>query len=263
LAPLSLHDALPICAPAAEAAVARLPGPIRIDRHNPHGPTPPLADHGPICALVARFGLAAVAPLKRRVEDASAEVRFYVALALAELGGEGAIPQVADLLFDRDASVRRAAGDALARLGESAARGTVIESLRGELPGPERERQRTAADALGALGDVASVPRLIELVKHDDNMVQSAARRALVAITKQDYGTSRWRWRGWWDRHRSEARAEWLFEGLGHSEDDIRRSSAEELRRMFTESFSYHWDAPKRDREEARKRWHDWYRQKQ
>jgi hypothetical protein len=90
--------------------------------------------------------------------------------------------------------------------------------------------------------------------------VQAAARQALLFITKQDYGTSRWRWRGWWDRHKSEAREEWLFEGLGHSDDTIRASAADELRRLYPESFGYHWDGPKREREEARKRWLDWYR---
>ncbi len=181
-------------------------------------------------------------------------------LALGEIGRDQKIALVGDRLFDADASVRKVAVDVLHRLPESDARRAIIESLRGELPGPELQRQRMAADALGALGDAQSVPRLIELVKHDDAGLNAAARRALVAITKQDYGNSRWRWRGWWDRHKNVPRAEWLFEGLGHAQEEVRASSAEELRRVSPEQFGYHWDAPKREREESRRRWLEWYR---
>jgi hypothetical protein len=244
----------------AEMAVERLPGPIRIDRASYRGLTPPLADHGPICALVARFGNLAVPALERRVGEGSADVRFYATVALGELARDAALPLLSQRLFDRDAGVRKAAIDALVRMPASPARTAQIESLRGELPGPERERQRNASQALGALGDAASVPRLIELVKNDDPGLQDAARKALLAITKQDFGTSRWRWRGWWDRHKTEPREDWLFEGLGHGDDEVRASAAEELKRIHTEHFGYHWDAPKREREDARKRWLDWYR---
>jgi hypothetical protein len=127
-------------------------------------------------------------------------------------------------------------------------------------PGPDLDKQRMSADALGALGDALSVPRLIELVKHDDSALQAAARRALIAITKQDFGASRWRWRSWWERHRNEPRVEWMFEGLAHSEEEVRGSAADELRRMFPDHFGYHRDAPKREREESRRKWLEWYR---
>jgi hypothetical protein len=244
----------------AELAVARLPGPLRIDRASYRGLTPPLAEHGPLLALVARFGDLALPALERRLGESNADVRYYATLALGEIGRGQKLPLVGERLFDSDAVVRRVAVDVLHRLPESDARRAIIESLRGELPGPELPRQRMAADALGALGDAPSVPRLIELVKHDDVGLHTAARRALVAITKQDFGNSRWRWRGWWDRHKNVPRPEWLFEGLAHAQEEIRASSAEELRRMSPEHFGYHWDAPKREREESRRRWLEWYR---
>src|SRR5205814_1225142 len=103
-----------------------------------------------------------------------------------------------------------------------------------------------AAEALGALRDAPAVPRLIELVKHADEAVVSAARRALVEITKQDFGTSRWRWRSWWERHRDQPRVEWMLEGLGHAEAEVRLSASEELRLLTPDSFGYHFDLPKR-----------------
>ncbi len=244
----------------AELAVARIPGPIRIDRARYRGATPPLADHGPLLALIARFGDEALPALEKRLRDPDAEVRLYVTLALGELGRERYIGLVGTRLFDRDAAVRKVAVEVLLRQADGPDKKSVIESLRGELPGPDAERQHMAADALGYLGDAASVARLIELVKHEHETIRAAAHRALVAITKQDYGTSRWRWRGWWDKHKNEDRTEWLFEGLAHSNDEVRASAAEELRRRFSENFGYHWDAPKRDREDSRKRWLEWYR---
>jgi HEAT repeat protein len=187
-------------------------------------------------------------------------VRYYVALALGAIGVPEAVPALGQRLFDADAGVRHAAMQALRGLPASTELRTLTESLRGELPGPEIARQRFASEALGALRDVPSVPRLIELVKHADDQVVAAARRALVEITKQDFGTSRWRWRSWWERHRHEPRVEWMLEGLGHSEADVRLSASEELRALSNDYFGYHFDLPKREREEARRRWIEWWR---
>ncbi len=257
---ISSDQLVELGARGAELTVARLPGPLRIDRTSYRGPTPPLAEHGPLLALTARFGELAVPFLMQRLGEANPELRFYTTLALGELGRESQLHLVGARLFDHDASVRKVAVDVLTRLPPSEPRTSIIEQLRGELPGPEVDRQRMATDALGALGDPPSVPRLIELVKHDDNALQAAARRALIAITKQDFGTSRWRWRSWWDRHKSEPRVEWMFEGLAHSEELVRGSAHDELRQLFPDQFGYQRDAPKRDREEARKKWLEWYR---
>ena len=108
--------------------------------------------------------------------------------------------------------------------------------------------------------DVTSVPRLIELVKHGDPSVVSAARKALVEVTKQDFGTSRWRWRSWWERHRDQPRVEWMLDGLAHAEPEVRLSAAEELRAVSKKDVGYTFDGPKREREESRKKWIDWMR---
>src|SRR5204863_3182156 len=55
------------------------------------------------------------------------------------------------------------------------------------------------------------------------------ARDELIAITKQDFGTKARRWEAWWEKHKDDDRAEWLFEGLGHKEPRVRASSEEEL----------------------------------
>jgi hypothetical protein len=246
----------------AQAVVAHLPGPLRLDRHALRGPAPPLPEHGPLLAVLARLKVDALKPLLGRLNDPSLEVRYYCTLACGALGVPVLVPALGARLLDADAGVRHAAVTGLAHFGESDELRTLTESLRGELPGPEPIRQRYAAEALGALRDVPSVPRLIELVKHPDPQVVAAARRALIEITKQDFGTSRWRWRGWWDRHRDQSRIEWMLEGLGHTESEVRSSAAEELRTLGEQSFGYQADLPKREREEARRKWIDWWRER-
>jgi len=245
---------------AATALVARLPGPLRLDRHTLRGATPPLAEHGPLLAVLQRLGHTAREALLLRLGDASLEVRYYATLALGELKGNEVVGALGTRLYDPDAGVRRAAVEALAGFSDSPELRALVEQMRGELPGPDVQRQRYAAEALGALRDVTSVPRLIELVKHADQAVVAAARKALVEVTKQDFGTSRWRWRSWWERHRDQPRVEWMLEGLAHAEPEVRLSASEELRSVSKQEFGYAFDGPKREREESRKKWVDWVR---
>jgi hypothetical protein len=247
----------------AEAVVKQMPGPLKIDRHALRGPMPPLAEHGPLLAALGRFGAVAAKPLAARLADPSIEVRFYATLALGPLKVPSTVPALGQRLWDADAGVRNAAATGLARFEIGPEMRALTESLRGELPGPDQQRQQHAAEALGILRDVPSVPRLIELVKHPEAALARVARRALIDITKQDFTNSRWRWRAWWERHRHEPRLEWMLEGLSHNESDVRTSAAEELRALGGgETFGYYADQPKREREEARRRWTEWWRKK-
>jgi hypothetical protein len=245
---------------AATALVARLPGPLRLDRHTLRGATPPLGEHGPFLAVLQRLGQSAREALLLRLSDPALEVRYYATLALGELRSSDVVAPLGTRLYDPDAGVRRAAVEALAQFSDSSELRALVEQMRGELPGPDALRQRYAAEGLGVMRDVPSVPRLIELVKHGDPSVVAAARKALVEITKQDFGTSRWRWRSWWERHRDQPRVEWLLEGLAHAEPEVRLSAAEELRAVSQKDVGYTFDGPKREREESRKKWVDWVR---
>jgi hypothetical protein len=246
---------------AAAALVARLPGPLRLDRHTLRGAPPPLGEHGPLLAVLERMGQTAHDPLLQRLGDASLEVRYYATMALGAFATTDVVMPLGTRLYDPDAGVRRAAVEALKDFPDSPELLALVEQLRAELPGPDLARQRYATEALGVLKDVTAVPRLIELVKHADQTLVDAARKALVEITKQDFGTSRWRWRSWWERHRDEPRVEWMLEGLGHAEAEVRLSAQEELRGLSNdEYFGYTFDGPKREREDARKKWTDWMR---
>jgi hypothetical protein len=111
------------------------------------------------------------------------------------------------------------------------------------------------------VGTVAPVNKA-EVAKLIGRLYSSEAEKArdeLIVITKQDFGTKARRWEAWWERHKDEDRADWLFEGLGHKETRVRASSEEELKKLTGEYFGYHYDLPRREREHARERWKKWW----
>jgi hypothetical protein len=194
-------------------------------------------------------------------EPAAAPVATSTAVAL--------IPPTGPAAFD-NASLCRVAADAHA-LGRIAA----LHALRGRLDRDEvcelaarfrahaaeapPERALAAIVGITELRDRLAVPILIDLVDSKDAELAEAARQALIEITKQDFAKSRRRWRSWMAAHGDEARTDWLFAGLGHKVAEIRFAAAEELWQITGEYFGYHFDAPKREREEARERWHGWW----
>jgi hypothetical protein len=117
-----------------------------------------------------------------------------------------------------------------------------------------------AVVGISELRDRLAVPALIDLVASQDPDLAAAARQALVEITKQDFAAKRRRWRTWFDAHGEEARIEWLFAGLGHKVAEIRFAASEELWQITGEYSGYHYDQPKRERDQARARWHTWWR---
>jgi hypothetical protein len=166
----------------------------------------------------------------------------------------------------------RAAADAY-----GAERISALQALRTRLEHP-RVRELTAAYrtnatsawpavalpaliAIGELRDRLAVPLAIDLVDAEDAELAEVARNALIEITKQDFGGNRRRWRAWLAAHGEEARTDWLFAGLGHKVREIRFAASEELWQITGEYFGYHYDSPRREREQARDRWRDWWRQ--
>lgn len=115
-----------------------------------------------------------------------------------------------------------------------------------------------ASVAVGPATEKRDVLKLIARLAGKGSDVE-AAHTALVAFTKQDLGTKPRRWELWWEKHMDDDRLEWLFEGLSHKTPDIRESAEIELRAITGEYFGYHFDLPRREREDARARWQSWW----
>jgi hypothetical protein len=144
------------------------------------------------------------------------------------------------------------------RLGRPRVR-MLADKLQGDLKGAP-ERAVLAASALGELRDPQAVPALIDALEGPSPVARTAAR-ALVEIAQQDFGQSRKKWLAWWTENKKTDRVAWLLEGLSHRSPEIRFASSEELRLITGEYFGYHFDLPKREREEARERWQQWWYQ--
>jgi hypothetical protein len=136
----------------------------------------------------------------------------------------------------------------------------LAATFRAEAADATSDRALPALVGTTELRDRLAVPVLIDLVDAKDADLAEGARDALVEITKQTFGARRRRWRSWFDAHGDEARVDWLFAGLGHKIPAIRFASSEELWQITGEYFGYHYDLPKREREEARARWQAWWR---
>jgi hypothetical protein len=234
----------------------RFPGRLDIDRYATSGRALRAAQHGPLLALCIRLGVRVIPMLVDKLSSADREVRYYATLCLAEVRAPIAVPGLVGRLFDPDYGVRGAALEALLgyppRDVDSALQ-PVRLALRSDAL-----RARAAAHALGELRDVKSLLDLIDATERD-SATATEAHRALVLITKQDFGTKAKKWRKWFEDNRGRSRIEWMLDGLAHSEPLVRLSAADELKRLTGEYFGYHHDAPKREREEARGRWLKWW----
>ncbi|HEY6176922.1 MAG TPA: hypothetical protein VIX73_20845, partial [Kofleriaceae bacterium] len=116
-----------------------------------------------------------------------------------------------------------------------------------------------ATTAIVELGDTGAIADLIGVIERADRGGDHA-RRALTALTAQDFGASERKWRKWYDAARRRHRVEWLIEGLSHKEDAIRDLAINALRRLTGEYFGYHHDLPRKEREAAAERWAAWWR---
>jgi Type II secretion system (T2SS), protein E, N-terminal domain len=136
----------------------------------------------------------------------------------------------------------------------------LTAALRADAASASPERALAAVAAISELRDRLAVPVLIDLVDAKDRDLAEVAREALTEITRQDLGASRRRWRSWLAAHGTEARTDWLFAGLGHKVPEIRFAASEELWQITGQYFGYHFDSPRREREEARDNWRRWWR---
>jgi HEAT repeat protein len=234
----------------------RFPGRLWIDRYHGLGRPVTASQHGPLLMLAVKLGTKATELLLDRMSSDDREIRYYATLVCAEVRAYAAIPGLVARLFDPDYAVRAAALDALIgypprELDEA------LEPVRRALRA-EPAKARAAAHALGQLRDVRGIADLIEALDRDATTAEEA-RRSLVELTKQDFGTKSKKWATWWEKNRDRPRIEWMLDGLAHTEDAVRLSASEELRRLTGEYFGYHYDLPKREREEARMRWMKWW----
>lgn len=235
----------------------RFPGKLHVDRYQVSGRPLRASQYGALLELAVRIGSPVTEVLIEKMGDPHRDIRFYATVCTAELRPRSAVYALVERLFDADYGVRACAIEALVgyplRDLDSA-----LARARHALHSEDPERVLAAANAVSELGDVHALPDLLDTVGRDGRRAEHA-RRALSALTKQDFGTSERKWRRWWDEHKHRHRIEWLIEGLTHKEGSIRQSAADDLRKLTGEHFGYHHDLPRRDRDVAQQRWKQWW----
>ncbi|HMG52408.1 MAG TPA: hypothetical protein VK601_02975 [Kofleriaceae bacterium] len=254
----ALAEAVERSAETLRALGRRFPGALRVDRFTVTGRTLRAAQYGGLLELVIRLGGAASELLIDKMSVAQRDTRFYATVCAVELRPRNAVFALADRLFDQDFGVRAIATEALAGY-PSQELGHALTRARRAVHSTDPDVVAAATGALVALGDVDAIPDLLGVIERADR-AGDHARRALTALTAQDFGASERKWRKWYEAARKRHRVEWLIEGLGHKEDAIRETSINVLRRLTGEYFGYHHDLPRKEREAAAERWAAWWR---
>ena len=146
--------------------------------------------------------------------------RLGAASGLEMLKDPRAVKPLERALFDQAMTVRAAAADALAAIGERTSYKALAEAL--NLPGNYLQGQSLfvrehIVSALGGVGSIGGIDALVGVLQDDDPRVTLAATRSLTQITGITYRdasvgedappseTEVDSWRKWW-AHRSAAR---------------------------------------------------------
>lgn len=241
------------------ALARRFPGKLRVDRFAITGRTLRAAQYGGLLELVIRLGASSADLLIDRMGAPQRDIRFYATVCAAELRPRNAVFVLAERLFDQDFGVRASAVEALAGYPAQDL-GHALVRARRALHSSDPDVIAAASGALVALGDSEAIPDLIGVIERSDRGGEHA-RRALTALTAQDFGASERKWRRWYETARQRHRVEWLIEGLSHKEDAIRENAINTLRRLTGEYFGYHHDLPRKERETSAERWAAWWRE--
>jgi hypothetical protein len=254
----AIVEALERIPETVRALSRRFPGKLRIDRFAVPGRPLPASQYSGLLELVVRLGSAASELLIDKLGSPQRDVRFYAAVCTAELRPRSAVAALAERLFDQDFGVRGSAIEALAGYPLQEL-GHALQRARRAAHSSDADVVAAATGALVALGDTESIPDLIGVIERGDRGGEHA-RRALVALTAQDFGGNERKWRKWHEAARRRHRVEWLIDGLGHKEDAIRESAINVLRRLTGEYFGYHHDLPRKERDAAAEKWSAWWR---
>jgi hypothetical protein len=254
----AISEAVERAPEALRALARRFPGKLRVDRFAVTGRTLRAAQYGGLLELVIRLGGTAAELLIDKMSVAQRDIRFYATVCAAELRPRNAVFALADRLFDQDYGVRATAIEALTGYPASEL-GHALTRARRAVHSTDPDVVAAASGALTTLGDVEAIPDLIGVIERADRGGEHA-RRALTALTAQDFGASERKWRKWYDGARRRHRVEWLIEGLSHKEDPIRETAINALRRLTGEYFGYHHDLPRKERDAAAERWAAWWR---
>jgi hypothetical protein len=247
---------------AMPAIMPRFPGPITNDTKLDEDEPPTVSSCGPILRLIAaqrRIALPFVIPHLNVTDEIE---RFWATFLLTELPYVEAITGLLPRLHDPVDRIRRAGRLAIRAIDR--AHGEIVARELGRIvrdDDAERQRRALMIEVLEDLREGFAVPPLVMALSSDDEELAQHARRALITLTRQDFGSDPQRWAQWWKQNGARHRIEWLIDSLVHEQPSIRNASGEELKAITKEYFGYYDDLPRRERDKAQQRYRDWWRE--
>jgi HEAT repeat protein len=138
---------------------------------------------GALVGMVRPEDKAAYEPLRGALADRDPEARYNAALALGNIGGDGAKPAVPVLIEamkqKADAKLRTQAAAVLKNIGPAAA--GALDALRNSLRDPDPELRRNVIVAMAGL-EKAGVPAFPDLIKVLANSTEEPNVRAEAAV---------------------------------------------------------------------------------
>ncbi len=239
------------------------PGVLEVDPFATALPLPRFAECGVLPWLVAHFGAESHLHMVRRLDAPEPIRRFFAVYFYSSVFVPESIPKLIQRLHDEETRVSLLAARTLFSYREHPEFGRVLDHLHGRLEASSVTARRHATYLIGLFRDVTAIPNLIEVFDRKEKSMYEVAEDALAEITKQRFGPSAKKWRAWWTKNRDKSRIVWLIDGLTAKDAVLRKSAAEELRAVTGLDMGYDDDAPKRQREESRQRWLDWWNSNQ
>lgn len=205
----------------------QFPGPIRNGGCITESETDLRGPFGPVITQFELLGEAAIPVLTEKLKAENAEHRIIAINLLGKTGSPEVVPALKHMLSDPDPAVRRWAVRALGNIGGKAALDSLY-ALRNE---HDSQLVRAIAVALSQQQDDRALAIWQDLLKRDDGDYSA-------------YGAD-----GWICRFNHKKAIPILIDGIGHSQEYIRRDSLEVLKRLTRQDFG-----------EDRGLWQKWWR---
>ncbi len=246
--------------PAAVPALAeRFPGRLRVDPFDPGHNVQTPAALGPLVDALAQLGKPGLDAALPHLDSRHPAHRFSAVLLFVATHDVRAIELLRARLYDAEPRIRALAVDAIQPWMAHKRFEPLLVHLR-ERVVTERlvptESRRRAVELLGTFRDVGAVPLLVAQL---GGPLGDTARTALRAVTLQDHGARPRAWEKWWAKAKKLSRIDWLIEGLGSEELELRRAAHTELRTVTGDDFGYRPDAERRVRQRAVVVWQQWW----
>ena len=188
------------------------------------------------------------------------KTRYLGVLAFAFLFYPGALPQLAERLFDAAPPVANLARQLLRHYRRCPEFEVIVERLAARL-NPDDADLRQVIAITTALHAIDCIPRLIDLL--DTPFAQPQAHAALQELSCHALPARVKDWRHWWRMHREFPEEHWYIEALGGKDAALAELALAELEWIAGGKRGFFDLSRRRERRKAQRIWDKWWKERQ